>query len=308
MPAFFDPLAWRRRAVLGIALVAALGAIAVSPQQRVLVTPAFAQAPAAKDTPAAKSPAPKDPAVKPAPAAKSAPAANDAGAGDATTGDGNDAAASAAPAEPAAPAAKRRTHGASIGVTIDDDDHVRVSGLGPTHEYDSFADFVDRAPWIAGGFFFIVLLVFLLPLMVIVLVLWYKMRKNRMLNETMLKLAEKGVVPPAEAMDAIGAGRPQAAIAGGDTTGALYARALRIRATSAWSDLRRGIVLVAVGLAVQTCSMIDDGEANGIGLVLLFLGVGYVVLWYFEGRAHPVASRLDRGTDMGTDMGTDRTP
>lgn len=298
MPAFFDPLAWRRRAVLGIALVAAVGAIAVSPQQRVLVTPAFAQAPAAKDAPAAMAlPARKDAAAKSAPAARTAPAANDAPADDATDDDGNDAAAPSAPAAPDSRSYKRRAHGASIGVTVDDDNHVRVSGLGPTHEYDSFADFIDRAPWIAGGFFFIVVLIFLLPLMVIVLVLWYKMRKNRMLNETMLKLAEKGVVPPAEAMDALGATRPQAAIAAGETTGALYARAQRIRATSAWTDLRRGIVLVAVGLAVQTCSMIDDGEANGVGLVLLFLGVGYVVLWYFEGRAQPVASRVDAGTD-----------
>ena len=39
--------------------------------------------------------------------------------------------------------------------------------------------------------------------LIIALVLWYKMRKTRMLNETMLQLAEKGVVPPAEAMQAL---------------------------------------------------------------------------------------------------------
>jgi hypothetical protein len=128
-------------------------------------------------------------------------------------------------------------------------------------------------------------------------VLWYKMRKTRMLNETMLKLAEKGVVPPAEAMDAIGAARPQAAMENGSTTGPLYARARSIRALNVWSDLRRGIILVAVGLAVQTCSMFENGDPSGIGLVLLFLGVGYVVLWYFEDRRDPLPPRVDTGAD-----------
>ena len=74
-------------------------------------------------------------------------------------------------------------------------------------------------------------------------------------------------------------------------------RAKDIRARAVWSDLRRGIVLVAVGLAVQTCAMIEDGQASGIGLVLLFLGVGYVVLWYFEDRRDPVPPRVDTGAD-----------
>ena len=30
--------------------------------------------------------------------------------------------------------------------------------------------------------------------------------------------------------------------------------------------------------------MLDDGSANSVGLVLLFVGIGFVVLWYFEER------------------------
>ena len=30
--------------------------------------------------------------------------------------------------------------------------------------------------------------------------------------------------------------------------------------------------------------MFDDRSPNWIGLVLLFLGIGYVFLWYFEDR------------------------
>jgi len=174
---------------------------------------------------------------------------------------------------------------------------VRVGVLGRDREYDSFEQFVQDAPWLAGLVFLTVMLVFLVPLLIIVLLIWYKIRKTRMQNETMLKLAEKGVVPPAEAMDAIGATRPQAAMEAGSTTGALYARARSIRARNVWSDLRRGIILVAVGLAVQTCSMFENGEASGIGLVLLFLGIGYVVLWYFEDRRDPVPPRVDTGAD-----------
>jgi hypothetical protein len=30
--------------------------------------------------------------------------------------------------------------------------------------------------------------------------------------------------------------------------------------------------------------MLDDGTANGFGLILLFVGIGYGVLWHFEER------------------------
>jgi len=30
--------------------------------------------------------------------------------------------------------------------------------------------------------------------------------------------------------------------------------------------------------------VLDDGSPNGLGLVLLFVGIGYIVLWWFEER------------------------
>ncbi len=86
------------------------------------------------------------------------------------------------------------------------DKRIRIDGLGRDREYDSFQQFVQDAPWLAGLVFLFVLLVFLIPLLIIVLLIWYKIRKNRMANETMLKLAERGVVPPAAAMDAVASG------------------------------------------------------------------------------------------------------
>ncbi|MEO8847972.1 MAG: DUF6249 domain-containing protein [Casimicrobiaceae bacterium] len=267
MSMLFDPRSWRRRLVLGVALVAAIGAVAVTPPSPpVLVSPVYAQAQPA-DSPGATPHAATDgPQSLPTPST--------------------------------VPPAAKRNGKATLGITIDDDnDKITLSGLGAAHEYDSFADFMHQSPWVAGLFFVAILLVFLVPLLVIVLVLWYKVRKTRMLNETMLKLAERGVVPPAEAMDALGAARPQASVAASPVAGALYARAAHVRSRGVWSDLRRGIILVAVGLGVQTCSMIQDGEANGVALVLLFLGIGYIVLWYFEDRRTPVTPREDSGAD-----------
>lgn len=317
MSRLLDFAAIRRPLVLGFAIAAALGALAVSAPEPSLVTPAHAQAPAspapaaapdvgAKASSAARKSAdpsaarkPAEPSAAPTAGTAKAPATPPDAEASTSPGDAADADAGSDDEEAPPPKASRkgRHRGASVGITMGDDDKINVHGFGRAREYDSFEDFVDKAPWIAGLFFLGTLLVFLVPLLVIILVLWYKMRKTRMLNETMLKLAEKGVVPPAEAMDAIGAARPQAAVASGATTGALYERARSIRARNVWSDLRRGIILVAVGLAVQTCSMFENGEASGIGLVLLFLGIGYVVLWYFEDRRDPVPPRVDTGAD-----------
>jgi hypothetical protein len=172
------------------------------------------------------------------------------------------------------------------GIVIDKDKkRVRVDAFGHDREYESFEDFVKDAPWLAGLVFTVVLLVFLVPLLVIVLLVWYKVRKNRMLNETMIKLAEKGVMPPAEAMEALTASKVGPAVTAGPSTAPLYEQAKLIRHRAAWSDLRKGVIMVALGFGLSAYSMFDDGTPNGIGLVLLFVGIGYCVLWYFEERA-----------------------
>ena len=158
--------------------------------------------------------------------------------------------------------------------------HVTVGG----HEYDSFEAFVERAPWIAGLVFMTTALVFLVPLVVIILVVWYKMRRARMMNETMLKLAERGMVPPGEAMQAIASGGPEPALQSGPATASLYEQARSLRKRAAWSDLRKGVIIGAIGFAMTAYSMLDDGSPNGLGLVLLFVGIGFVVLWYLEDR------------------------
>jgi hypothetical protein len=158
--------------------------------------------------------------------------------------------------------------------------HVTVGG----HEYDSFEAFVEQAPWIAGLVFMTTALVFLVPLVVIILVIWYKMRRARMMNETMLKLAERGAVPAGEAMQAIANGRPAQALESNPATAPLYEQAKSLRRKAAWSDLRKGVILGAIGFGMTAYSLLDDGSPNGLGLILLFVGIGFVVLWYLEDR------------------------
>ncbi len=176
------------------------------------------------------------------------------------------------------------TSGPVVGVGPGKKGHgVRVGVFGDDREYDSFNDFVHREPGLAAMVMFIVAVVFLSPVLVIGLFLWYRMKKARMLNETMLTLAEKGVVPPAEAMGAL-TGNPSAAMAASPSAAPIYEQAKQIRRRAAWSDLRKGVLLGGFGLGLTFFSMLDDGTPNGLGLVLLFVGIGYIVLWWFEDR------------------------
>jgi len=201
-------------------------------------------------------------------------------------GEAKDAAAEAPPAAAteAAPPASARKGKAKAAIVIDSDDgKVRVDGPGGTREYDSFEEFVERAPWIAGLVFMVTFLVFVTPILIVALFIWYKMRKTRMLNETMIRLAEKGVVPPTEAFDAVAGGRGDP-MAASPSAAPIYARAKSVREKAAWSDLRKGVIVGAVGLGFTFHSMLDDGSPNFVGLVLLFVGLAYIVLWYFEDR------------------------
>jgi hypothetical protein len=183
------------------------------------------------------------------------------------------------------------------GITVDDGagkkKHRVTVGIGDSdREYDSVDQFARQDPGLFAMVVAIVFVVFLTPVLVIALIVWYKLRKNRMLNDTMLQLAEKGVVPPAEALQALNSGRSAGVANALAAQAPLVEQAKLLRRGAAWSDLRRGVILVALGLALSAYSMFDDGTPNAIGLVLLFLGIGYGLLWYFEDRqlAPPAAT------------------
>ena len=92
------------------------------------------------------------------------------------------------------------------------------------------------------------------PIALLGLVLWYKSRKTRMIHETALRLAEKGQAVPPELF--MGADEP-------------------------FSDLRRGVVLIALGLGLALF-MYQMDKPCGVGLIPLFMGIGYLVVWKLE--------------------------
>ena len=185
----------------------------------------------------------------------------------------------------AAREAQRTASEADIDVDIDPPRRhkgIRI-GIGDAdRQYDSFDQFLDRDPALASMVLGMVFIVFLTPILFTGLIIWYKMRKNRMQNETMLKLAEKGIVTPSDAMQAINSGRVGAVLGVAASNAPLAEQARALRRHAAWSDLRKGVLMGTVGLALTLYGMVDDGSPSWIGLVLLFVGIGYCVLWYFE--------------------------
>ena len=158
---------------------------------------------------------------------------------------------------------------------------ITIDGLGDK-EFDSFDEFIHDEPALAAMVIAVVATVFFAPVLAIALILWYRMRKTRMLNETMLKLAEKGIVPTAEAIDALG-GKPATAAA----MAPYYEQAKRVRRRAAWSDLRKGVLMAGFGFALSLHSLVTDRSPNVVGLVLLCVGLGFVILWRFEQRHLP---------------------
>ena len=182
---------------------------------------------------------------------------------------------------------------------------VRVSVFGDDREYNSLSDFAHTEPGLAAMVVMIVAVVFLSPVLAIALILWYRMRKAKMLNETMLRLAEKGIVPAADALGALSGGNPATALSSGPATAPLYEQAKQIRRRAAWSDLRKGVILAGIGLGLTFFSIFDDGTPNSVGLVLLFVGVGYLVLWWFEERQlAPAGNAAGGAPPVGPPAGT----
>ncbi|HEX9390312.1 MAG TPA: DUF6249 domain-containing protein [Usitatibacteraceae bacterium] len=94
------------------------------------------------------------------------------------------------------------------------------------------------------------------PVAIVAMVLWYKSRNTRLMHETAIRLAEKGQPVPPE---------------------------LFLSREEPYSDLRRGVVLTAVGIAL--CIALNQlGVAWTIGLIPLFMGLGYMLVWKLESR------------------------
>ncbi len=93
-----------------------------------------------------------------------------------------------------------------------------------------------------------------MPIMLVGIFLWYKLRKTRMIHETAKQMAERGQPVPPELF--MGPDKP-------------------------FSDLRRGVVLVALGLGLALF-MYQLDKPWSLGLIPLFMGAGYLVVWKLD--------------------------
>ncbi len=174
-------------------------------------------------------------------------------------------------------------------------------------DFESFNEALHTAPWVVGLAFLVAGSILLTPVFLLIGIIWYKLRKTRLQNEAVLQLAERGAMAPAQAVDAVMSGvTPEAAVAStaaplaGSAAAPVYQQAVISRRRAVWSDMRKGVILTAVGLSFVFYSMVENGSANWLGLVLMFLGLGYILLWWFEDRH---LQRRETGAEVGVDIG-----
>jgi len=172
-------------------------------------------------------------------------------------------------------------------------EHIRVD-TNDDFDFDAFNEQLQKMPWVIGLVFLVVGSIFLTPVILLIGIIWYKLRKTRLQNEAMLALAEKGVVPPAQAADALATGASAASVAP-----QVYQQAVALRKRIVWSDLRKGVILSMIGLGLSFYAVTGSGEPSWIGLILLFVGVGYVALWWLEGRHLEQAAATRAGNGAG---------
>jgi hypothetical protein len=123
---------------------------------------------------------------------------------------------------------------------------------------------VDQdVPWIAVPIVTIVFLaIFGTPIFIVAVILYFSFSKTRALHRTVRLMVEKGQPVPEALLNPPPAQRQR-------------------------SDMRRGVVLLMVGLGVMLFfAAVNDweGGAWSIGLIPFLIGAGYLLVWKLEGR------------------------
>lgn len=107
------------------------------------------------------------------------------------------------------------------------------------------------------------LTIFGAPVLIVAFIMYFGFSKSRMQHRTIRMLAEKGQPIPADLL-------------------APPVPAIRQR-----SDMRRGIVLVMVGVGLMVCfgAWNDwEGGAWALGVIPFVIGLGYLLVWKLEGE------------------------
>jgi hypothetical protein len=179
----------------------------------------------------------------------------------------------------AATAAANASVGASLSpsatATPDDEDSIERSvsrklkrhfnvthSTTPRHRHsDGDFDVEDGALMAIPIIAIIFSMVFGAPVLIVAAIMLFSYLRSRSLHRTVRDMVEKGqAVPPA-----------------------LFAPPPAIRARS---DMRRGVVLVMIGfgLMIFLGAVNDwDGGAWAVGVIPFLIGVGYLLVWKFEG-------------------------
>jgi hypothetical protein len=142
--------------------------------------------------------------------------------------------------------------------------HLNVTATDRQADDTDLAEISDVGERLAVPIVAIVFLtLFGAPVLIVAVIMYFGFSKNRMMHRTIRMMVEKGQpVPPA-----LLAPPPPA---------------LRQR-----SDMRRGVVLVMVGLGLMLfLGAVNDweGGAWAVGIVPFLIGVGYLLVWKLEGR------------------------
>jgi hypothetical protein len=135
--------------------------------------------------------------------------------------------------------------------------HLNVSANDDAVGHDS------DVPWIAIPIVTIVFLtIFGTPILIVAVILYFSFSKTRALHRTVRLMVEKGQPVPEALLNPPPAQRQR-------------------------SDMRRGVVLVMVGLGLMLFfAAVNDweGGAWSIGLIPFLIGAGYLLVWKLEGK------------------------
>jgi hypothetical protein len=135
--------------------------------------------------------------------------------------------------------------------------HLNVSANDDAVGHDS------DVPWIAIPIVTIVFLtIFGTPILIVAVILYFSFSKTRALHRTVRLMVEKGQPVPEALLNPPPAQRQR-------------------------SDIRRGVVLVMVGLGLMLFfAAVNDweGGAWSIGLIPFLIGAGYLLVWKLEGK------------------------
>ena len=159
---------------------------------------------------------------------------------------------------------------ATISATPDDDrdldnaiekkirKHFNFTIDGDKHHRDS-----DDPPWIVLPIVLIVFFaIFGLPVAIVGVILYFAFSRNRALHKTVRMMVEKGQEVPAALLNPPPVVRQR-------------------------SDLRRGIVLVMVGLGMMIFfGAVNEWEGGvwSLGIIPFLIGVGYFLVWALDAR------------------------